>query len=52
MIITISGYPGSGKSTIADIIAKKLKLKRYSVGNFRRELAKKRGIRFWKKKKR
>jgi cytidylate kinase len=41
MIITISGAPGSGKNTIADLLAEKLKLKRYSVGNFRREMAKK-----------
>lgn len=44
MIITISGNPGSGKSSTADILAKKLNMKRYSVGNFRREMAKKRGI--------
>lgn len=39
MIITINGTPGSGKSTIADYLAKKLKLKRYSMGDFRRNLA-------------
>jgi len=44
MIITISGTPGSGKSTIAEILAKELKIKRYSVGDFRREMAKKMGI--------
>jgi len=44
MIITISGTPGSGKSTIAEILAKELKIKRYSVGDFRREMAKKLGI--------
>jgi len=44
MIITISGKPGSGKNTIADILAKRLKLKRYSVGDFRRAMAKKRGM--------
>lgn len=44
MIITISGKPGSGKSTVADILAKKLKLKRYSVGNYRREMAKRLGL--------
>lgn len=42
MIITISGKPGSGKNTVADKLAEELKLKRYSVGDFRRELAKKR----------
>lgn len=41
MIITISGKPGSGKSTITNKLAKKLKLKKYSVGDFIRELAKK-----------
>lgn len=44
MIITISGKPGSGKSTIADILAKKFGMKRFSAGDFRRELAKKKGM--------
>lgn len=44
MIITISGTPGSGKSTVAKILAKKLKLKHYSTGDFMREMAKKRKI--------
>jgi cytidylate kinase len=44
MIITISGKPGSGKSTIANLLAKELKLKRYSVGDFRRNMAKKMGL--------
>ena len=44
MKITISGKPGSGKSVVADAIAKKLNLKRYSVGDYRREMAKKRGM--------
>ena len=39
MIITISGTPGSGKSTVAKIIAKKLKLEHYSTGDFMRQLA-------------
>ncbi len=39
MIITISGTPGSGKSTVAKIIARKLKLKHYSTGDFMRQLA-------------
>lgn len=39
MIITISGKAGSGKSTIAKIIAKKLKLKHYSSGDFMRKIA-------------
>ncbi|MBI2129626.1 cytidylate kinase family protein [Candidatus Woesearchaeota archaeon] len=44
MIITISGKPGSGKSTAGKLIAKKLKLKHYSVGDLRREIAKKHGL--------
>ena len=44
MIITISGMPGSGKNTVADILAKELNLKRYSVGNYRREMAKERNM--------
>lgn len=44
MIITISGKPGSGKSTVAKEIAKRLHLRHYSMGDFQREIAKKRGI--------
>lgn len=44
MIITISGAPGSGKSTVADLVAKKLGMKRYSVGGLMREIAAKRGV--------
>ncbi len=44
MIITISGTPGSGKSTVARILAKKLRLKHYSSGDFMREMAKKRNL--------
>ena len=39
MIITISGMPGSGKSTVAGIIAKKLGIKHHSAGDFRRKKA-------------
>ena len=42
--VTISGVPGSGKSTVAKILAEKLKLKRYSTGDFVREEAKKRNL--------
>ncbi len=42
MIISISGKPGSGKSTIAKIISKKLKMKHYYIGALRREMARKR----------
>jgi CMP/dCMP kinase len=44
MIITISGNLGSGKSTVAKIIAKKLGLKHYSTGDFQREVAKEKGL--------
>ena len=43
MIITITGNLGSGKSTVAKLIAKKLGLKHYSTGDFWREIAKERG---------
>src|SRR3989344_9207948 len=39
MIITISGTPGSGKSTVAKILAEKLKAERIYVGGIRRDLA-------------
>lgn len=39
MIITISGMPGSGKTSVAKYLAKKLKFKHYSVGDFMREMA-------------
>ncbi|MFA4833749.1 MAG: cytidylate kinase family protein [Patescibacteria group bacterium] len=44
MIISISGTSGSGKSTVAKKLAKKLKWSRYYMGGMRRELAKKRGL--------
>ena len=42
MIVTISGLPGSGKSTVAKALAKRLGFKHYSTGDFMRELAKER----------
>ncbi len=39
MIITISGMPGSGKTTVAKKIAKKLKLNHYSIGDLRGKIA-------------
>lgn len=44
MIITLSGLPGAGKSTVAKIIAKELGLKYYSIGDLMRTIAKKRDI--------
>jgi len=44
MIITISGQPGSGKSTVAEHLARKFHLKHLSIGDFRREMALKRGM--------
>lgn len=38
-IITISGFPGSGKSSTGDLLAKKLKFKRFSSGDFMRKIA-------------
>jgi len=40
MKITISGVPGSGKSTIAKKLVEKLGLRHFSVGEFQRGLAK------------
>ncbi len=44
MIISISGKPGSGKSSVAKIISKKLDMKRYYIGQIQRDIAKKKGI--------
>lgn len=44
MIITIGGKAGSGKSTIAKQLAKKLNLKHYSIGDLQRGIAKEKGI--------
>jgi len=44
MIIAISGKPGSGKSTVAKELAKKLGVKHYSTGDFMRKLAAKKGM--------
>ena len=40
MIITISGFHGTGKSTIAQLLANNLNLKFYSTGYAFRDLAK------------
>ena len=44
MIITISGMPGSGKSSVAKVLAKKLGYKHVNMGNIRRSIAKKKGM--------
>ena len=44
MIITLSGMPGSGKSTVAKRIAKKLRLRHYSTGDLRGKIALKHGM--------
>ncbi|MFH1174359.1 MAG: cytidylate kinase family protein [archaeon] len=44
MIITLGGQMGSGKSTVAEILAKQLHYKRYSMGELRRKMALARGM--------
>lgn len=44
MRITIGGKAGSGKTTVAKLLAKRLNLKYYSIGKIQRAIAKKRGI--------
>ncbi len=44
MIVTISGTPGSGKSTVAKALAKELGAQRIYVGGIRRQLAKDKGM--------
>lgn len=44
MIITISGAPGSGKSSVAKALARRLSLRHYSVGDLRRRLAREQGL--------
>ncbi len=44
MILAISGTAGSGKSTFAKELAKKLKYDHFSMGDLQRELAKERGL--------
>ncbi|MDP2918221.1 MAG: cytidylate kinase family protein, partial [bacterium] len=44
MIITISGRPGSGKSTVGKMLAKKLGYNFYSMGDLRGKMAMERGI--------
>jgi CMP/dCMP kinase len=44
MIITISGFPGSGKTNVGKQLAKILNYKFYSMGDLRGEIATKKGI--------
>lgn len=44
MIITISGLPGSGKSTVGKMLAKKLGYEYFSVGDLRGQMALKHGL--------
>jgi cytidylate kinase len=44
MIISFSGAPGSGKSTIAKMLAQELDWPRYYIGGLRRQKAKERGM--------
>jgi len=44
MIITISGMPGSGKSTVGKILAERLGYKFYSMGDLRGKMAMDRGM--------
>ncbi len=43
-LITISGTPGAGKGTAAQLLSRKLKIPAYSIGDIRRSLAKDRGM--------
>jgi cytidylate kinase len=44
MILTLTGVPGAGKSTIASMIAKKLNIPWYSIGDLRGKMANEKGI--------
>lgn len=44
MIISFGGYPGSGKSSIAERLAKELGCEYYDIGKLRRKLAADRGL--------
>jgi len=44
VIITIAGQAGSGKSTVARILAARLNLRHYSMGDMRRKMAEARGM--------
>ncbi len=44
MIITLTGLPGSGKSTIAKMLSDKLAMPWYSIGDLRGKMAEERGM--------
>lgn len=44
MILSISGVPGSGKTTVGKILAERLRMNFYSVGGLRGKMAIERGI--------
>ena len=44
MRITISGYPGAGKTTVGKLLADRLRYKFYSVGDLRGKMAMERGM--------
>ena len=44
MIITISGKAGSGKSTVAKLLAENLSIRHYSIGDLMRAMAAEKGI--------
>ena len=44
MIITVTGFPGAGNSSVAQALAKKLGYKHYSGGDIRRKIAREHGI--------
>src|SRR3989344_9000115 len=44
MKIIISGMPGSGKSTVAKLIAKQLGIPHYSMGDLQRKVAEEKGV--------
>jgi CMP/dCMP kinase len=44
MIITLTGLPGAGKSTIATLLSEKLGIPRYSMGDLRGKMAQERSM--------
>lgn len=44
LVVAISGRPGSGKSTVAKLLARRLDLEHVSAGDFMRDMAAERGI--------